>query len=219
MMNTIKIKNSSEEIPVGKIVCVGRNYAEHIKEMGSAPPKLPMYFMKPASTLINSGEKIVHPDYSNNMHHEVELVLLIGETIKDADDTAADKAIIGYGVGLDMTLRDLQKQCKENGTPWEVAKSFDTCAVVSEFVLKNYYKLLGDEKITLSVNDEVRQNSSLKHMIFSPVEIVKYISSRITLHKGDLIYTGTPEGVGKVERCNVIKASIEGIGYLESEVV
>ena len=219
MMNTIKIKNNSEEIPVGKIVCVGRNYAEHIKEMGSAAPKLPMYFMKPASTLIHSGENIIHPSYSNNLHHEVELVLLIGETIKDADDAAAEKAIIGYGVGLDMTLRDLQQQCKENGTPWEIAKSFDTCAVLSEFVLKNNYNLLGDEKITLSVNDKVRQNSSLEHMIFSAVEIVKYISSRITLHKGDLIYTGTPEGVGKVERGDIIKASIEGIGSLESKVV
>lgn len=218
-MNNIKVKNSGEKINVGKIVCVGRNYFEHIKEMGSNTSDFPMIFMKPPSTIIYSGDKIIHPDYSENMHHEVELVLLIGETIKNAGDNSAERAIAGYGVGLDMTLRDIQFDCKAKGIPWEPAKSFDTCAVISDFVLKRDYNFTCDEKITLSVNGVVKQNSTLDHMIFKPVEIVKYISSRITLYKGDIIYTGTPEGVGRVVRGDKITASIAGIGSLENEII
>ena len=218
-MKTIKLKNSAEEIPAGNIICVERNYAEHVKEMGNVIPEFPLLFMKPTSTLIFSGEKIIHPGYSDNMHHEVELVLLIGETIKNADDIAAANAVAGYAVGLDMTLRDIQKECKEKGHPWILAKSFDTCAVVSDFVRKEEYTLTGNENITLSVNGELRQSSTLNHMLFSPFEIVKYISSKFTLQKGDLIYTGTPEGVGKVNRGDIITAEISGIGKLENEII
>lgn len=217
-MKTIKFRNSAEETPAGNIICVGRNYAEHAKEMGNEIPEFPLLFMKPTSTLIFSGDEIVQPDYSSNMHHEVELVLLIGETVKNADDITAADAIAGYAVGLDMTLRDIQKKCKENGHPWILAKSFDTCAVVSEFVRKEDYPLTGKENITLSVNGETRQSSTLNHMLFSPVEIIKYISSKFTLQKGDLIYTGTPEGVGKVSRGDIITAEISGIGKLENEI-
>ena len=218
-MKNIKFKNSAETIAVGKIVCVGRNYAEHVKEMNSEMGEFPIVFMKPPSTLIFNGDKIIHPDYSDEMHHEVELVLLIGETIKNADDTAAENAIAGYAVGLDMTLRDIQRECKAKGIPWELAKSFDTCAVVSEFVTKSDYYLSGKENISLSVNNEIKQNSTLEHMLFNPVQIVKYLSSKFTLDKGDIIYTGTPEGVGKVNRGDKITASISGIGKLENKVI
>jgi len=218
-MKTIEIKNSNEKISVGKIVCVGRNYAAHAKELGNEVPEFPIIFMKPASTLIFSGDKIIHPDHSNDMHHEVELVLLIGNTLKNADNTIAEEAIAGYAVGLDMTLRDIQNECKAKGYPWELAKSFDTCAVVSDFVLKDHSNFTGNESISLSVNGMVKQRSTLNHMIFSPVEIVKYISNKITLHKGDLIYTGTPEGVGKVNRGDKITAEIFGLGSLENEVI
>ncbi|MGB5289406.1 MAG: fumarylacetoacetate hydrolase family protein, partial [Ignavibacteriaceae bacterium] len=107
-MKTARIKNSKEEFPIGKIVCVGRNYAEHAKELGNEVPDKPVLFLKPASALIYSSEQIVHPDFSNELHHEVELVLLIGETVKNASIAGAEKVIIGYGVGLDMTLRDIQ---------------------------------------------------------------------------------------------------------------
>ncbi|MFC2132996.1 fumarylacetoacetate hydrolase family protein [Bacteroidota bacterium] len=218
-MKKINFNNSSEKVPIGKIVCVGRNYAEHVKEMDAEIGEFPLIFMKPASTLIFNGENIIHPDHSNEMHHEVELVLLIGETIRNADDATAEKAIAGYAVGLDMTLRDLQRECKAKGIPWELAKSFDTCAVVSDFVSNSEYDFTGKENIILSVNNEIRQNSTLEHMLFNPVKIVKYLSSKFTLDKGDIIYTGTPEGVGKVNRGDIITASISGIGQLENEVI
>ena len=198
-MKTVRIKNSTQQFTVGKIVCVGRNYAEHAKELGNEVPEKPVVFLKPASALIHSGEKIIHPTFSKDMHHEVELVLLIGKTVKDANKTEAEDAIIGYGVGLDMTLRDIQSELKKKGHPWTIAKCFDTSAVVSDFVLKSDYKLTLDEEISLSVNGQIRQKEKLNKMLFKPAEIVEYISSLMTLEEGDLVYTGTPAGVGKVE--------------------
>jgi 5-carboxymethyl-2-hydroxymuconate isomerase len=125
-MKFAHVKNSENKIPVGKIICVGRNYAEHAKELNNEIPEYPIIFLKPASVLINSGEKIIYPDYSDKMHHEVELVLLIGENVKNADDVTAENAIAGYAVGLDMTLRDIQNELKKKGQPWTLAKCFDT---------------------------------------------------------------------------------------------
>ncbi|MGK9476877.1 fumarylacetoacetate hydrolase family protein [Melioribacter sp. OK-6-Me] len=218
-MKYLKVKNSNEEIPIGKIVCVGRNYAAHALELGNEVPEFPVIFLKAASNVIYSGENVIHPEYSNNLHHEVELVLLIGNTIKDANDSAAEEAIAGYAVGLDMTLRDLQKEFMAKGDPWTLSKCFDTAAVLSEFVLKKDYKLRGNETIKLSVNGELRQNSSIKKMIFEPIKIVKYISSKMTLEKGDLIFTGTPEGVGRVVPGDKIHAEIENIGFIDTEII
>ncbi|MBI1933237.1 MAG: fumarylacetoacetate hydrolase family protein [Ignavibacteriales bacterium] len=218
-MKNVKIKNSDSEFTVGKIVCVGRNYAEHAKELGNEIPKFPIIFLKPPSTLVYNGDSIVHPNYSNELHHEVELVLLIGKEVKNASLDEAENAIIGYGVGLDMTLRDLQNVFRKEGTPWTLAKSFDTCAVVSDFISKEDYKINGDEKIQLMVNGKLQQTSKINKMIFSPKEIVKFISERMTLEPGDLIYTGTPEGVSKVERGDVLKSSIENIAQLENKII
>ncbi len=218
-MKTVKFSNSDEKLNVGKIVCVGRNYAAHAEELGNEVPEFPIIFLKPPSILIYDNDDIVHPDYSAEMHHEVELVLLIGAKIKNASLEEAERAIIGYGVGLDMTLRDLQSEFKKKGHPWTLAKCFDTGAVVSEFILKKEYSLTGNENIKLSINGSLRQNSSLKMMIFSPTEVVKYISERMTLEKGDLIFTGTPSGVGKVERGDIIDAEIENIGTLKNKIV
>jgi 5-carboxymethyl-2-hydroxymuconate isomerase len=218
-MKYTKIKNSEEKTAIGKIVCVGRNYAAHAKELGGEVPEFPIIFLKPASNVIYSGDSIVHPPHSNNLHHEVELVLYIGEDVKNATDESAANAIHGYTVGLDMTLRDLQFEFKAKGDPWTLAKCFDTAAVLSDVVLKKDYLLKGDEKISLSVNGTVRQNSSIGNMIFSPVEIVKFISARMTLEKGDLIFTGTPEGVGRVVPGDKIEASLENIGSIKTQVV
>ena len=141
-MKTARIKDSKEESSIGKIVCVGRNYAEHAKELGNEIPDKPVLFLKPASALIYSGGQIIYPDYGNELHHEVELVLLIGETVKNANKTQSEKAIIGYGVGLDMTLRDVQNELKKKGNPWTLAKCFDTSAAISDFVLKKNYQLI-----------------------------------------------------------------------------
>lgn len=218
-MKYLKFKNSNEFVPIGKLVCVGRNYAAHAKELGNEVPEFPLIFLKPASNVIFSSESVIHPSYSNELHHEVELVLYIGEDVKNADDKYAEEAIHGYAVGLDMTLRDLQSEFKKKGEPWTLAKCFDTAAVLSEVILKNEYQLTGTENISLSVNGIFKQNSSLSCMIFSPVEIVKYISSKMKLEKGDLIFTGTPEGVGRVLPGDKIDASIEHIGIISTQVI
>lgn len=218
-MKYLKFKNSNEKVPIGKIVCVGRNYAEHARELGNEVPDFPLIFLKPASNVIFSGEPVIHPTYSNDLHHEVELVLYIGADVKNADDQSASEAIAGYTVGLDMTLRDLQSQFKKKGEPWTLSKCFDTAAVLSEVVLKKDYYLNGNEKISLSVNGVEKQNSQVKNMIFSPVEIVKYISARMKLEKGDLVFTGTPEGVGRVVPGDSIEASIENIASLSTKVI
>lgn len=218
-MNTAQIKNSKEEYTICKIVCVGRNYAEHAKELGNEVPDKPVLFLKPASALIYSGGEIIHPDYGNELHHEVELVLLIGETVRKANKAEAEKAIIGYGVGLDMTLRDVQNELKKKGNPWTLAKCFDTSAAISDFVLKKDYQLKSDEKLELKVNGGVKQSDTLKSMIFNPAEIVEYISSIMTLDKGDLIFTGTPAGVSRVNGGDKLEAKLGGIAELACTVV
>jgi 5-carboxymethyl-2-hydroxymuconate isomerase len=217
-MKTLKIKNSNEDITIGKIVCMGRNYAEHAKELGNEVPEKPVVFLKPASAIIFSGEEIKYPPFSEEMHHEVELVLLIKSKIKNATIEEAQNAIAGCGVGLDMTLRDVQSKLKSKGHPWTIAKCFDTSAVLSEVVLKDDYYLTLDEEIFLIVNDEERQRDKLNKMIFKPAELVQYLSSLMTLEKGDLVFTGTPKGVGKVEKGDVIKAGIENVAELTAQV-
>lgn len=217
-MRSIKIKELKEEINIGKIVCVGRNYAAHAKEMGNEVPMFPILFLKTATCLISSGEKVIHPPYSNNLHHEIELVLLIGETIKNATKEQSEKAIAGYAVGLDMTLRDIQNENRKKGEPWTLAKVFDTSGVLSEFILKSDYELRGGEQIFLSVNNIEKQSSTLDKMLFSPAELVQYISQIMTLERGDLIFTGTPEGVSKVEKGDKLFGKIEGIGEIETSI-
>lgn len=217
-MKFITVKNSSEKIPVGKVVCVGRNYAEHARELGNEIPEKPVVFLKPNTSIIYSDEKIIYPDFSEEMHHEVELILLIGNKLKDADTKKAEDAISGYGVGLDMTLRDVQSELKKKGHPWTIAKGFDTSAVLSDFIFKKDYKLTLNEVISLSVNGTIKQRAKLNKMIFAPSKIVEYISSLMTLEEGDLIFTGTPSGVGKVVKGDKLLAEIEGIASLSCEV-
>ena len=217
-MKQVKIKNSGQSYPIGKIVCVGRNYAEHAKELGNEVPEKPVVFLKPVSAVIYSGDKIIQPSFSADMHHETELVLLIGKTVKNASEEEAGDAIIAYGVGLDMTLRDIQTELKKKGHPWTIAKGFDTSAVLSEFVSKKDYKLTLNEEIILKVNDSERQHAKLSKMIFTPAQIVEYISSLMTLEEGDLVFTGTPAGVNKAVKGDKLHAEITGIASLECEV-
>ncbi len=218
-MKTIILKNTKTKIEVGKMICVGRNYADHAKELGNEVPNKPVVFIKPSSTIIYSGGKIIHPKFSDNLHHEVELLLLIGKDIKDADIKNAEEAIIGYGLGLDMTLRDLQNEARGKGDPWTVAKCFDTSAVISEFILKKDYNLTLNEEIILRVNNKIRQKEKLNMMLFKPIQIVEYISSLMTIEKGDIIFTGTPAGVGRVVQGDVLTASIGDVLELNCEVI
>ena len=217
-MKTVKVKNSDKKYTVGKIVCVGRNYVEHAKELGNEVPEKPIIFLKPSSALILSGDEIIYPPFSSEMHHEVELVLLIGRRVKNANLQEAEDAIAGYGIGLDMTLRDIQNELKKKGHPWTIAKCFDTSAVVSDFILKENYKLTLNEEISLKINGEVKQKDKLNKMIFNPAQLVEYISSLMTLEEGDLVFTGTPKGVGKVNAGDYLNAEIGEIARLECSI-
>jgi 2-keto-4-pentenoate hydratase/2-oxohepta-3-ene-1,7-dioic acid hydratase in catechol pathway len=217
-MKKIKIKNSSKEYTIRKIVCVGKNYEEHVKELGGDIPEKPVIFLKPASSVIYSNDKVIKPSFTKDLHHEAELVLLIGSKIKNGDMVQAENAIIGYGVGLDMTLRDVQNELKKKGNPWTISKCFDTSAVLSEFVMKKDHKLTLEEEITLTVNGTTKQKEKLKLMIVKPVELVQYISSLMTLEEGDLIYTGTPAGVSRVEPGDKLHVSITGIADLDCSI-
>jgi len=218
-MKQVDIKNSDEKITIGKVVCLGKNYAAHAKEMGGETPKFPIIFLKTATCLIPSGGEVIHPDYSNNLHHEIEFVLIIGKDVKNATEEEAEDAIAGYAVGLDMTLRDLQFEYKEKGEPWTLAKVFDTSGVITPVVLKSDYQLRGNERIFLNVNGEKRQDSTLDKMLFNAVATVQHISKKMTLEKGDLIFTGTPEGVGRVVSGDKIFGGIENIGEIEATIV
>jgi acylpyruvate hydrolase len=218
-MKSVKFQKNGKEIPVGKIVCVGRNYAAHAAELGNEIPEKPVVFLKPASALIYSGDKIIHPEFSSNMHHETELVLLIGMQVKNADAETAQKAIIGYGIGLDMTLRDVQDELKKKGHPWTISKCFDTSAGVSDFISADDYRLTMNEEIILNVNGVLKQKEKLNMMLFPPAALVQYLSSVMTLETGDLVYTGTPAGVSQVKRGDKLIAELADLVKLECEVI
>lgn len=217
-MKFVEIIGSSEQKAIGKIVCVGRNYAEHAKELGNEIPEFPVLFLKPASALIKSGGTIIKPDFSNEMHHEIELVLLIGKNLKNATEAECLNAISAYGIGLDMTLRDVQNILKKKGEPWTVAKCFDTSAVISEFVPENAVPLSLERTLSLSVNGVTRQSAKLNNMIFTPEKLISYISSRMMLEEGDLIFTGTPAGVGKVESGDKLEGKLDDLISLQAAV-
>jgi len=203
-----------ESLQVGKILCLGRNYPEHIKEMKAETASTPVVFIKPSTALVESGEWVVIPPISDDMHHEVELVVVIG---RDGHGIPAEKAmehVAGYAVGLDMTLRDVQADAKKRGLPWSVAKGFDTSAPLSAAVRAAG---VGDPhalSIELRVNGTVRQSSNTQHMILRIPGIIAYCSTLFSLEAGDLIFTGTPEGVGRVVSGDRIDAQIASIGSL-----
>ena len=182
--------------------------------MGSETPERPILFLKPSSSLVHDGESVIFPRFSRELHHEVEMVVAIGRKGKEIPKSAAPNHVSGYGVGLDMTLRDLQSEAKKKGLPWSVAKGFDTSAPVSEFVGKGEVTNPGNLAIRLSVNGELRQSSNTANMIFGVDEIVSFVSSIFTLEPGDLIFTGTSEGVGSVSAGDVLEASLGSVATL-----
>ncbi len=203
-----------ESLQVGKILCLGRNYPEHIKEMKAETASTPVVFIKPSTALVESGEWVVIPPISDDMHHEVELVVVIG---RDGHGIPAEKAmdhVAGYAVGLDMTLRDVQADAKKRGLPWSVAKGFDTSAPLSAAVRAGEVSDPHALSIELRVNGTVRQSSNTQHMILRIPGIIAYCSTLFSLEAGDLIFTGTPEGVGRVVSGDRIDAQIASIGSL-----
>jgi len=219
IMKKINFLGTSTELNVGKILCLGKNYAEHAKEMISDVPTVPIVFMKPSTAIISGSDKIIIPKISIEVHHEVELVVVVGKDAKNIPAKNAYNYIAGYAVGLDMTLRDVQSDAKKKGNPWTVAKGFDTSAPISEVIPKAQIKNPHDLTITCRVNGALRQKSSTGKMIFSIDKIIEYISSIFTLEEGDLIFTGTPEGVGQVIAGDIIEAELEGYIKISHQVI
>ena len=182
-----------------KIICIGRNYLDHAKELGNKTPTSPLFFLKPDTAIQPKGHPFFIPDFSNNIHFEVELVVKISKNGKNIDEKFAHKYYEKIGIGIDFTARDIQEECKKNGLPWERAKGFDGSAQISnEFINKESLKL-NDINFSLNLNNTLMQRGNSKNMIFSFDQIISYVSKYYTLKAGDLIYTGTPSGVGKVE--------------------
>jgi len=210
-MTTARL-TTGEEFAIGKILCIGRNYVEHIRELGNETPAAPVIFMKPATSVIGDGDVVVIPHYSDNCHHEAELALLIGRTGRDIAAEDALAFLAGYGVAIDLTLRDVQDELKKKGLPWDIAKGFDTACPLSTFVPAEQVADPQAVTIRLTVNDELRQNGSTALMIYPAAKIISYLSTIFTLEAGDIILTGTPAGVSRIAAGDRLCATIPGIG-------
>jgi|WetSurMetagenome_2_1015567.scaffolds.fasta_scaffold19991_4 acylpyruvate hydrolase len=208
-MKSVTLQGSSEPIPVQKIICLGQNYADHAKEMKFDVPVTPVLFLKPPSAIIYQGESIVIPEISHDVHHEVECTVLIGKKGKKIPRESALQYIAGYGVGLDMTMRDIQLEAKKKGLPWSLAKGFDTSAPLSEFIPAAQISDPKTLSIQLNINGTIRQSSSVSKLIFPVDTVIAYISQFMTLERGDVIYTGTPEGVSRVEHGDTLEAHLK----------
>jgi fumarylpyruvate hydrolase len=208
--------------PVRRIYCVGRNYVDHAVEMGFTGREPPFFFMKPADATLAVAEgqtgQMPYPSLTKNLHHEVELVVAIGKGGRNIPAAEAMDHVWGYAIGLDMTRRDLQNQAKKDGRPWCIGKAFEQSAPIGEIVPAAQVALTPDTRIELKVNGEVRQTSVIGKLIWSLPEIIEHLSSAWTLAPGDLIYTGTPEGVAAVVQGDVLEASVEGVGSLRVQI-
>lgn len=217
-MRQVRIIGKEQSLPLGKIVCIARNYAEHIRELGNEVPDRPVFFMKPASSVIGEGEKIVIPAFSQDCQHEVELALLIGRTIKGISAADALSAVAGYGVAIDLTLRDVQSELKSKGLPWEVAKAFDTACPLSDFVPAGTVRDPQNLSIALHVNGQVRQEATTALMLRPIPQLIAEIAAIFTLEPGDVILTGTPAGVSRLSSGDRVTATIAGVGSLNVTV-
>ena len=217
-MKTVSIPSTGNEYMIGKILCIGRNYVDHVKELGNEAPSAPVVFMKPATSVIGCGEQVVIPSYSSDCHYEAELAVLIGADCKDVAEADALSCVAGYGVAIDMTLRDVQDNLKKKGLPWDIAKGFDTSCPLSDFVPAEKVADPQQFTIRLLLNDEERQNGSTSLMMNSVAGIISYLSGIFTLEEGDIILTGTPAGVGRVQSGDRMEASIEGVGAVNVTV-
>ena len=204
--------------PVRRVFCVGRNYAAHAREMGHDPTReAPFFFMKPADSLVTSGGDMPYPSMTADLHHELELVVALGAGGADVTEEAATGLVWGYAVGLDMTRRDVQAEAKAAGRPWDMGKGFDHSAPISDLVRAG--NLPTRAALELQVNGAVRQRSNLSQLIWSVPETIAYLSRLVRLAPGDLIFTGTPEGVAAVSRGDVLEGTIEGVGAVRTRIV
>jgi len=210
---TIGIARSSERFPVRRIFCVGQNYAAHAREMGSDPDRLPpFFFTKPADAVVPSGSRLPFPMRTDSLHHEVELVIALREGGVNLRANDTPSLIFGYAVGIDLTRRDLQAEAKKTGRPWDMSKGFDRSAPVG-LLTRGIPPSNG--AIALTIDGEVRQAGDLGDMIWSVADIIAFLSTYVAVAPGDLIFTGTPSGVGPIERGQCVRGTISGIDPIE----
>lgn len=218
--SSLSILGSDARFPIHRIYCIGRNYADHAREMGAATASRtnPVFFMKPADAAVAGGSEVPYPPATCELHHEVEMVVGLSGGGRDiAPDRALD-CVFGYGVGLDLTRRDLQAAMKAKGLPWDVAKGFDGSAPVSALRAAAEIGQPTRARLSLSVNGEVRQDADIADMIFAVPEIIAELSKLFELKAGDLIFTGTPAGVGPLQRGDTFRASLQDIAELEGRI-
>ncbi len=201
-----------------KIIAIGRNYIDHAKELNNPVPAEPVVFMKPDTALLREGKAFIHPEFSNDIHYEVELVIKISKEGKHISEKFALNYIESIGIGIDFTARDIQEQCKQKGLPWEIAKAFDGSAPIGEFKSLKEFNDLKNIEFSLYKNKDLVQKGNSKDMIFSFEAIISYVSKRFTLKKGDLIFTGTPAGVGKINIGDKFEACIAEEKLLKLEI-
>lgn len=217
---TVAIAGSSDRYPVRRIYCVGRNYASHVREMGHDPDRdLPFFFMKPPDAIVESGGSVAYPPQTANLHHEMELVAAIGRQGTDIGMDEANDHIWGYGVGIDLTRRDLQEEAKNQGRPWDAGKGFDQSAPISALHPAAEIGHPTAGRIWLEVNGQIRQDSDVDKLIWSIPEVIAHLSGLFTLEPGDLIYTGTPAGVGPVVAGDRLSGGVDGVDTLIIDIV
>jgi fumarylpyruvate hydrolase len=216
---SLPIIGSDQRFPVRRIFCIGRNYAEHAREMGATVDKdTPLFFCKPADALVTDGADVPYPQATSDLHHEVELVVALGAGGRDVPVDQAAGLIWGYGVGLDLTRRDLQAVAKAKSHPWDVAKAFDHSAPMSALRPAGQVTLDADTTLTLSINGELRQEGRLGDMVHGVAEVIATLSTLFELKAGDLIFTGTPAGVSALQRGDRFHAEVTGVATLDGRV-
>ena len=217
---SLAVEGSSARFPVNRIYCVGRNYAEHAREMGHDPNKeAPFFFMKPSTAIVTDGADFPYPSLSKDVHHEMEMVVAIGKGGSNISSAKALEHVYGYGVGLDMTRRDLQGEAKKMGRPWDTGKAFDYSAPCSALVPAAKIGHPSTGEIVLEVNGEVRQKSDLSQLIWNVPDTIAFLSTLFELQPGDLIYSGTPAGVAAVKKGDVMTGRVAGVGSISVKVV
>jgi fumarylpyruvate hydrolase len=216
---SVAIAGSTDLFPVRRIYCVGRNYAAHAREMGTDPSReAPFFFTKPADAVVASGQAVPYPPRTQNFHHEIELVVAIGQRAKNVAVGDANRHIWGYAVGNDLTRRDLQLQARDKGRPWDTGKAFDHSAVISPLHSASKIGHIKNGRIWLNVNSTKRQESDIDLLIWSVPEIVAELSTLFTLEPGDLIFTGTPEGVGPLQSGDLVEGGIDGLDVISHRI-
>jgi 2-keto-4-pentenoate hydratase/2-oxohepta-3-ene-1,7-dioic acid hydratase in catechol pathway len=217
-MTYYTFQDSSSRVRIGKIICLARTYKEHAREMNTVVTEDPLLFLKPTSSVIFDHETIIIPKRSQCLHHEVELGIILGKKGKHISEENARQYILGYLVALDITARDIQAVAKKNGWPWAIAKGFDTFAPISDAVTKEKVPHPQNLNLTLRINGVVKQCGNTDQMMYSVERIISFISEIMTLERGDLILTGTPEGVGEIKEGDVLEAQLDSVCSLTVDV-